>query len=752
MTVSPEQAPISAIATKTLTIALAGNPNVGKTTLFNALTGLKQKVANYPGVTVERKEGRCALPGGHDANIIDLPGTYSLASRSPDEHVARRVLLGQIAGVPRPDVIIVVCDASNLERNLYLVTQILEVGRPAVVALSMVDLAEKAGMPVDVAKLAQGLKVPVIPVQAHKRLGIAELKEAVLKAVETSPEALELPLPERVESHIKRLEKILSEEGMVLPGQAHFDAHIMLSMGQDDVADEPDPRREHPRVKAALHEAMTDLTAADIDPISAEIEAHYEYIGRVVQQCVTQEVGTRAPSFSDKLDQILTHKIWGMVIFVGVMGVVFWSIFSWASPIMDFLKDTLMGGLGDWISAHMADGALKDLLVKGVIAGVGNVIVFVPQIALLFLFLAVLEDSGYMSRAAFLMDRVMSKVGLHGKSFIPLLSGYACAIPAILGTRVIENKRDRLATIMVLPLMSCSARLPVYALVIGSFFAAYASWQRGLILLCMYLIGTLSAFGMAFLFKRTLLKGPTPAFILEMPPYRRPSVRVVVPVVARRCWEFLKRAGTVIFALSIIMWAATSYPKPTHYSQDYEKQISEATAKLEALPKVEAPAADAKTEEVKAASPRTELEDQIDALKNARAAENIQNSAAGRVGRAIAPVFAPLGFDWRLSVGVTSAFFAREVVVSTLGIAYSVGEADEESTALVEKMQQDYSPLVGITLMVFVVYCMQCLPTLAVVRRETGSIFYPLFMFGYMTGLAWIAGMLVYQVGRAMGF
>ncbi len=777
MTVSSEQMPAQADATKTLTIALAGNPNVGKTTLFNAMTGLKQKVANYPGVTVERKEGHCVLPmaddGRHkDATVIDLPGTYSLASRSPDEHVARRVLLGQISGVPRPDVIIVVCDASNLERNLYLVTQVLELGRPTVVALSMVDLAQKAGAPVDAAKLQAQLKVPVIPVHAQKKLGIRELKKAVANIAGTSPAALELPLPERLETHVHQLEKILNEEKMVHPDQAHFDAHIMLSMGHDDAADEPDPRRDHPRIKTALHEAMTDLTAADIDPISSEIEAHYNYIGKVVAQCVTQTDIRQQPSFSDKLDRILTHKILGLASFVAVMGLVFWSIFSWASPIMDFLADDLVGGFGTFVSEHMSDGPLKDLIVQGVIAGVGNVVVFLPQIAILFFFLSVLEDSGYMSRAAFLMDRLMSKVGLHGKSFIPLLSGYACAIPAIMGTRVIENKRDRLATILVLPLMSCSARLPVYAIVISAFFGAYAGWQQGLILLSMYVLGTVTAFGMAFLFKRTLLKGPTPAFILEMPPYRMPSAKVVLTTVARRCWDYLKRAGTVIFAMSVIMWAATSYPKPASYTKDYDKEIAVKQEKLDALPKVEekaeekpaTPAADntqiAKAddkvagEEVKEApkTPQEILQEEIDDLNNEKAAENLEYSVAGRVGRAIAPIFAPLGFDWKLSVGVTGAFFAREIVVSTMGIIYSVGEADETSSALMDKMASDYSPLVGIVLMIFVLYCSQCLPTLAVVKRETQSWFYPLFMFAYMTGLAWLAGTLVYQAGRAMGF
>jgi ferrous iron transport protein B len=410
----------------------------------------------------------------------------------------------------------------------------------------------------------------------------------------------------------------------------------------------------------------------------------------------------------------------------------------------------------------MAEGPLKSLLTDGIIAGVGNVVVFLPQIALLFLFLAVLEDSGYMSRAAFLMDRVMSKVGLHGKSFIPLLSGYACAIPAMLGTRVIENRRDRLATILVLPLMSCSARLPVYTLIIGTFFAAQAAFVRAGILLSMYALGTLSAFALAWVFKRTLLKGPPPAFILEMPPYRLPHWKVVLTTVGQRCWAFLKRAGTVIFAMSVIMWAATHYPKPAVYSKDYDAARAPLAAQQDALAvsdEVKAAAeggaqeiAELPTAQQPAATQYAALGEQLGELDNAQAQEVLNNSAAGRVGRFIAPVFAPLGYDWKLSIGVTGAFFAREVVVSTLGVVYSVGEADETSNALKESIRADYSPLVGISLMVFVVFCMQCLPTLAVAKKETGHIGWPIFMFLYMTGLAWVAACIVYQGGRMLGF
>ena len=528
---------------------------------------------------------------------------------------------------------------------------------------------------------------------------------------------------------------------------------------------------QHPKVRAELAAAMAACTAADVDPIGAEVEAHYAFISNVVSDCVREDPVTRKISRTDHIDRIVTHKIWGMVIFVGLMGLMFWAIFSWASPIMTFLQDGVIGALGKWIGGHMADGPLQSLLQDGIIAGVGNVVVFVPQIALLFLFLAILEDSGYMSRAAFLMDRIMSKVGLHGKSFIPLLSGYACAVPAIMGTRVIENRRDRLATILILPLMSCSARLPIYLLFTALFFQP--AWKAALVMLGMYLLGTGSAFALAWVFKRTLLKGPAPAFILEMPPYRMPRLKTVITTVTQRSWAFVKRAGTVIFAFSVIMWAATHYPKPATYSRDYTalraplqeqhdsigKSLSPDVQRL-ALSENNADHEKIPASQQAAAKQFAALDGQISDLDNAKANEVLENSAAGRAGRFIAPIFYSLGYDWKASIGVAGAFFAREVIVSTMGIVYSVGEADETSKALQNAMRDDtwpagtaragqkvWTPLVALSLMVFVVFCMQCLSTLAIARKETGHWGWPAFMFVYMTGLAWVAAFAVYQGG-----
>ncbi len=761
------------LSAATWTVALAGNPNVGKTTLFNALTGLKQKVANYPGVTVEKKEGRCELPGPHHKNVscalVDLPGTYSLASRSPDEHVARGVLLGQIAGTPRPDVIVVVCDASNLERNLYLVTQVLEVGRPVVVALTMCDLAQQRGQEVDPAKLSRHLGVPVVPVQGHRGVGIVELKKKIAEAIGTVARPLRLALPSAMELHVQNMTDALLHEKLCEPDQAGFDAHLMLSATDEE--DVPDLRLRNPRVAAALHAAHVDFAARDIDPVAAEIEAHYAHIGAMVEDCVAADeaAGSSRQSVTDKIDRIVTHKFWGMLIFLGVMGLVFVSIFSWAQPIMDFLQYTLVGGLGEEVRRLMAAGPLRNLIVDGIIAGVGNVIAFLPQIILLFLFLAALEDSGYMSRAAFLMDRLMSKVGLHGKSFIPLLSGFACAVPAIMGTRVIENKRDRLATILVLPLMSCSARLPIYTLMIGTFFAAWSVWAQGTLMLIMYLLGTVSAFAIAWIFKRTLLKGPAPAFILEMPPYRMPHWKTVLQTVGQRTWQFLKRAGTIIFALSVLMWAATHYPRPagmTKISQEIAAlkdrrgalaRAQSASASPAGAGKIRAPAAQDLSQIIA-------INRQIQRLRNAKSTRVLNHSLAGHVGKFIAPVFYPLGFDWKTSIGVVGAFFARETMISTMGIIYSVGQnANETNVTLKRKMLSDrwpadsgragqpvFTQLSAISLMVFFVYCMQCLSTLAIVKRETGKLSWAVFMFVYMTGLAYVAALVVYQVGAVL--
>ncbi len=639
-----------------MTIALAGNPNSGKTTVFNGLTGLRQKVANYPGVTVEKKTGRCRLADGSWVDVIDLPGTYSLISRSPDEQVAMEVLRGLRADTVTPDVIVAVVDASNLQRNLYLVSQLIELGRPMVIALNMMDVAERRGLGVSPSTLQQELGVPVIPLVGYKKRGIAELKEAIARAaVAPMPE---WPLPQAMKDELLVVGGGLAildgrdETSLPVPAVPHAGGTSGPAATSGGTAGEPpvvaapvvapcawicrdDSGRRLDRYAAIAERLLIGDTAGDlseiarrkpvsellggatarlqamgIDPMQADIEAHYRWIDDVAHRVVKGETlrtsaamatpGERHASdaasvtpltaqastaqtstaqtstaqtsmtrtstarppknLTQRVDAILIHKVWGLFIFAAIMGALFVSLFWLAKPIMDGIQDGIKH-FGDWSTSHLAEGPLKDLLNDGVFAGVGAVVVFVPQIALLFMFLAILEDSGYLARAAFLMDRLLSKVGLHGKSFIPLLSSFACAIPGIMATRTIENRRERLATILVAPFMSCSARLPVYTLLIGAFFASYGSMTQAGIMLACYALGIIAAAGTAFIFKRTLTKGPATSFILELPSYKLPQVSQVARQVFINTRAFLTKAGTTIFCLSVILWAMAYYPR-----------------------------------------------------------------------------------------------------------------------------------------------------------------------------------------------
>jgi ferrous iron transport protein B len=660
-------------AVKQLTIALAGNPNAGKTTLFNALTGLSQKVANYPGVTVERKEGRWTL---NDASVrlIDLPGLYSLDATSLDEHIASDVLRGEVDSIARPDVVIAVVDATNLERNLYLVTQLFEYGLPVVVALTMIDLFEKQKHEIDITKLSTKLGVPVVAISASAGRGLEELAEKVTAASERAP-----------------------SPKFQLNGN---------SEGENGV-----------------------------------IFARYRFISDAVQDSVKHN-DIDAHRFSDKIDKVLTHKFFGLLILVAILLLVFQAIFSWATVPMDLLEQGF-GALADVARAVLPEGILADLVADGIIAGVGGVLVFLPQILLLFLFISVLEDSGYMARAAFLMDKLMSRVGLHGKAFLPLMSSFACAIPGIMATRTIEDKRDRFATIMIAPFMSCSARLPVYTLMIAAFFAGQTIFGfislGAVLMLAMYALGIVVAVLVAFVLKRTLLKAPPPPFIMEMPPYRVPNVRTVLQNMLTRAWLFVKRAGTVILAISIILWALMYFPR---------------TEPAPATPS-------AVTHSETAADPDTGApkDPAVEALLPE--GEQLRNSYAGKLGHLIEPVIQPLGFDWKIGVALVASFAAREVLVSTLSIIYNVGKNEnEESETLISAVQNAtddtgkkvWTPLTALTLMVFFVLAIQCMSTIAVVRRETNSWSWTLFMVAYMTGLAYMAALVTYHGGRALGF
>jgi len=683
-------------------VAIAGNPNCGKSTIFNVLTGLRQKVGNYPGVTVEKKTGRFFGSHGEPMELLDLPGSYSLQVRSPDEAVARDVLLGRLPGTPRPDVIICVVDASNLERNLYLVAQMLELSIPVVVALNMVDVAEKNGVVIDLMALREKLGVPVIPMVATKGVGFIELRQAVSRSP-LPPPSLCAQMPIVLELEVMALAKSLPVPAEVARGEA-----LLLLTLHDKALDEV--THHDSQIIAATKVAQQRLRTAGLDPLSAPVDARYDWIGTICAAAHHAGGSHHAVSLSDKLDGWLTHRVWGWVAFLAMMTLMFFCIFTIAQVPMDWIKDGA-GALAKWVAGHMPESELRGLLTDGIIAGVGNVVVFLPQILILYFFLGILEDTGYMARAAFIMDRLMSKVGLHGKSFIPMLSSFACAIPGIMATRTIEQRKDRFVTILVAPLMSCSARVPVYTIMIAVLLPVASGWKKAGIMLCMYVIGIVAAFCMAWLFKKKLFKGETPMLLLEMPPYRLPSFRSIAVRMWERAGLFLRRAGTVILALSVLLWALVNYPKP--------------------------------------ADPK------------ASRSEVVAHSIAGRMGHALEPVIAPLGYDWKIGIGLIGSFAAREVFVGTMAIVYNVESGDEENivplrdTMLAEKRADGspiFTPLVCLGLMVFYVLAMQCISTVAIVRRETNSWRWPLFQIAYMTVLAWIGAFIVYQGGRLLGF
>lgn len=669
-------------------IILAGNPNCGKTTLFNALTGLRYKVANYPGVTVEKKEGRLPLSDEFKAVITDLPGIYSLSHNSLDEAIATRALLGDIEDESPPDLIVSVVDATNLERNLYLTSQLLDMGIPMILVLNMSDLAETQGVRIRKELLSRALGIPVLSLTASKGDGVAELKAEMLRLLRTkeaSPKAfgwLGAESPYRVAATTIGSEA----RAFARPGtQALF-------LGTSLLSDASVPSNEI--LRKAVLSARTELLASGIDCISFEVTQRYMWINAIVKGCCAFE-SPQGGRLTAKVDALITHRLWGTVIFLGLMAFIFQSIFLWASLPMEFI-DWAVASAGTFVGSFLAPGLLRSLLVDGIISGVGSVLVFIPQIAILFFFLGLLEDSGYLSRAAFLMDRVMRQFGLQGRSFIPLLSSFACAIPGILSTRTIPSFTDRLATILIAPLMSCSARLPVYTLLIAAFIPnqlvfGFFSLQ-GLVLLGMYVLGIVGAAAVAWILKMTILRGEPAVFVMEMPPFRLPSLRIAAREVIDRVLLFLKSAGTIILACSVLLWFLASYPQG-----------------------------------------------------------EVRHTYAGRIGTAMEPVIKPLGFNWEIGVGLLASFAAREVFISSLATVYNLQDNDSASESLThvlkaKKANGSFTLATALSLMVFYVFACQCMSTLAVCRRETGSWGWTAFMFGYMTSLAYAASFLTYRL------
>ncbi len=737
----------------TMRVALMGNPNTGKSTLFSALVGVHQHVGNYPGVTVEKKLGRMRA-GRQEFEVIDLPGLYSLAVRSRDEQVALDVLLGRIDGDQPVDAILCVVDAGNLCRNFYLLSQLIELGRPMVVAVNMVDVAERRGMRVDCSLLERRLGVPVVPTQAHRGIGIDEIKAALLRVRGTPPPELEQVFPAEFEREAELLEGEFDSCGMPRCACRRFrrgmvrrmllDVHGRMHCGLDPAA--------RSRWLSLLDSARARLGEAGVELPGVEPPSRYAWAQRVLDGVVSV-AADRPPTATDRIDRFLTHPIFGLAVFAAVMAVMFQAVFLGAKPLIDAAAagvDAVSGAA----SHILPEGALRDLIVDGVIAGVGSVVVFVPQIAILFVFIAVLEDCGYMARAAFLMDRLMVRVGLSGKSFIPMLSSFACAVPGIMATRVIEDERDRLATIFAAPLLTCSARLPVYGLLIGAFIPDYR-WVygivglQGLVLGLFYLLGIVAAVATALLLKRTVLRGESPPLLLELPSYKRPSASVVVMRVAQRVWVFLRTAGTLILAISVLVWAALYFPRNTPTVGPLLAQRQAIEAVRSALP------ADLAEDDPR----RTSLDEQLAELSRAIDMEFQQHSLLASAGRWIEPVVRPLGWDWRIGCAVMASFPAREVVVATMGVMYQFGDLEEAADKDIDRVSRQlrsvrrdgsdepaFTVPVALSIMVFFALCIQCGATLAVIRRETNSWRWPAFAFAYMTTLAYVGALATYQI------
>ena len=727
------------------TIVLIGNPNTGKSTLFGALTGGRVRVGNYPGVTVETAVGTVALDARR-WNLVDLPGTYSLAPRSPDEMVTADVLLARRPELPSPDLVLCAVDAANLERNLYLMSQVLELGLPTVVALTMIDLAEARGQVIDADRLSRALGVPVVPVRADRKIGLDALKTALAGAAGRPVPERESPFPEPFRAEVERLGAALGNGSG--PPPRHLVERLILDA--DGYVERLIFPQADARWRDELHASRDRLAAAGCPVPAIEASARYAWAAGVVEGVVARS-GEANDSAGDRIDAVLTHRVWGSLVLAAVMVLMFSAVFNWAETPMGWIEDAV-GFTATLVGSVLPEGALRSLVADGVIGGIGAVVVFLPQIAILFFFMAILEECGYLTRAALLMDRVMSRFGLSGKSFIPLLSSFACAIPGVMAARVIENRRDRLTTIFVAPLMSCSARLPVYTLMTAAFVPGRTYFGgviglRGVTLFAMYTIGIVVAAATALVLKRTMLKQATPPFVMELPPYRWPSLGVVLHRVVERAWDFLHSAGTQILAVSIIMWAALYYPRlPATTAAPLLAQRARLRGELQVA--------------AHNASTVADLEAKLGHVRDRLDGAQRRQSFLGRAGHWIEPAVRPLGWDWRIGSAALASFPAREVVVAALGVIFEAGDVegggeagnlrltDALRTATWEGTSRPlFNTPVALSVMVFFALCAQCVSTLTVMRRETGSWLWPAFSFIYMTTLAYIAALITYQVG-----
>ncbi|MCE9596945.1 MAG: ferrous iron transport protein B [Spirochaetia bacterium] len=723
---------MNAIATPQ--IALIGNPNTGKTTVFNALCGTRQRVGNYPGVTVEKKIGFVSLPSG-PAEILDLPGLYSLKAVAPDEQVACDVLMGRLPGARSPNLIVCVLDATNLKRNLLIFTQIIELDIPVVIALTMTDLLDREGIKLNLESLTRGLGVPVVCVSARDPATLEHLKNTIVETLaHPTKTRINLAYPVKLERTVSLLNGRLNKFVRI----NQFETRNLLLFENDPVAAAFSGNQE---ALSAIEDARKDLGNIDPGVIASE---RFRWAGQVVSMSETRSTPGKI-GLGNRIDRILTHRLFGLLAFIGIMYMTFQSIYTWAAPLMDAISAGF-AWLGDAAGAIFArTPMLQSLVSDGVIGGVGSVLVFLPQIVILFTFIAILEDSGYLSRAAFLMDKLLAWSGLNGRAFIPMLSSFACAVPGVMASRVIPDARARMATVLVSPLMSCSARLPVYLLMIGAFIEPRfgPSWAA-FTLFAMHALGLLVALPVSWIINRGVLKTPTVPFVLEMPPYRMPQIRNVAYRVYEASRRFVVRAGSVIFAMSIVIWALSYFPRPDIIAQD---SLARAAIEIASL-KTAGNLSDARAAQI------------LDHARFEADSQYLEQSYLGRAGKLIQPAFAPLGFDWKITVGVLAAFPAREVIISALGIIYSVGKVDAEhtedlKTTMMRERRPDgspvFTPLLAVTLMVFFALCCQCMSTVVTVQRELASWPLAIFMFCYMTGLAYVSGLLIYQGGRALG-
>lgn len=773
---------------KNVTVALAGNPNSGKTTIFNNITGARRHVGNYSGVTVERREGTRQFEG-KELLVVDLPGTYSLTARSLDELVARNVVINE-----KPDVIVNILDASNLERNLYLAVQMLEMESPVVIALNMVDIAEEMGEKVKITALSEKLGASVVKTVGNRNKGTDALLEIVLDAVKHHKNK-SFQINYGIE-----IEKKISEISIAMQTMTNIKyplRWLVLKLLENDleVYQEIKSRLGGKEILKLVESARIYLKSIFNEDLELVIaERRYTFVGEVYR-AVTVPHSHMGQTKSDNIDSILTHRVLGLPIFFGIMWLLFNSVFTIGAYPQAWIENGVEA-LGEFIGQYMAEGDLKSLVVDGMIGGVGAVLTFMPNILILFFGIALLEDTGYMARAAFVMDRVMRMVGLHGKSFIPLLLGFGCSVPAIMGARTLENQKDRIVTILVAPLMSCSARLPVYTLLIAAFFPESSA---GSILFSIYFFGIFLAVLMAFVFRKILFAGQSEAFVMEMPSYHIPTIRGIITHMWERSVLYLKKAGTVILSATVLVWFMTNYPSDTAYSKDYDQlktmientfteqvakeileplhlsEIEDSEQLQDAIREIKASQLSEKEnvsvnldglEENEQGDSALHLyaldyltleerkEDELKNLEEEQTSEKLSNSYAGCFGRMVEPVIQPLGFDWKIGVALVSAVAAKEVLVSTLGTIYHVGNVEDDSTSLQEALQSDprFSPLIAYVLMVFTLIYSPCLAALAVMKREMNSWKWAGFTFVYSTTLAWIVAFSVYQIGLFLGY